>query len=309
MVRSLDPIDLVIAGPTASGKSLLALEWAQKNGAEIVSADSRQIYREISIGTGKPSLLEQEAIPHHMIDLCSVQDVYSAGAFARDARRAIERIQSRGKRVVLCGGTGLYIKALLHGIVELPEGDPSSGEDFRAAMENVPTAELYSRLANVDPERAKHLFPNDRVRILRALFLYESTGLPPTELYRLSQGEGIPIRTFVVLSPERIWLHKAIERRVALMLSHGWVEEVEDLLSRGGHPDWPGFASLGYREVMSHLAGKMTQEELLHAIVLKTRQYAKRQMTWFRHMEGAISVESPKNSGFSWSLLQTMIKS
>ena len=309
MVGSLEPIDLVIAGPTASGKSSLALEWAQKNGAEIVSADSRQIYREISIGTGKPSRSEQESIPHHMIDLCSVQEVYSAGAFVRDARRAIEVIQSRGKKVVVCGGTGLYIKALLQGIVELPEGNPSSGEDFRAAMENVSTSDLYSRLANVDPERAKRLFPTDRVRILRALFLYQSTGLPPTELYRLSRGEGIPVRTFLVLSPDRSWLHQAIEHRVAQMLSHGWVEEVEELLAQGGHPDWPGFASLGYREVMEHLAGKTTREELLNAIVLKTRQYAKRQMTWFRHMEGAISVDSPKNSGFSWSLLQTMIKS
>ncbi|MGC8529880.1 MAG: tRNA (adenosine(37)-N6)-dimethylallyltransferase MiaA [Leptospirillia bacterium] len=309
MVRSLDPIDLVLAGPTASGKSALAMEWAQKNEAEIVSADSRQIYREISIGTGKPSRSEQESIPHHMIDLCSVKDVYSAGAFVRDARRAIEKIQSRGKKVVVCGGTGLYIKSLLQGIVDLPEGDPLSANAFRASMESVPTTDLYSRLADVDPERAKLLFPNDRVRILRALFLYNSTGLPPTELYRISRGEAIPVRTFLVLSPERRWLHQAIEHRVVQMLSHGWVEEVEELLSRGGDPSWPGFSSLGYREVMAHLSGKITQEELLLAIVLKTRQYAKRQMTWFRHMEGAIYVDSPPNSGFSWSLLQTMIKS
>ncbi len=305
MVRSLAPIDLVIAGPTASGKSQLAMRWAREIGGEIVSADSRQIYREISVGTGKPSLSDQEAVPHHTLDLCSIRDVYSAGAFVRDARRAIEKIQARGNKVIVCGGTGLYIKALLEGIVDLPESDSTSSETFRESMEEFSTPTLYLRLMELDPERARLLSPRDRVRILRALFLHELTGLPPTELYRRSRGQALSFRSFIVLSPDRETLYASIERRVALMLDEGWVAEVEDLLSQGCNPEWPGFASLGYREVVAHLDGRLALGELREAIVRKTRQYAKRQVTWFRHMAGAIPVDpakAPHSLGVSFKI-------
>ncbi|MGC8500698.1 MAG: tRNA (adenosine(37)-N6)-dimethylallyltransferase MiaA [Leptospirillia bacterium] len=297
MVRPLEAVDLVIAGPTASGKSRMALTWARANDGEIVSVDSRQIYREISVGTGKPSLADRDLVPHHLIDICPIREPYSAGAFVRDARRAIGEIQSRGKRVVLCGGTGLYLRSLLDGIVSLPErpGSPDiEGEEVRRRMEAIPTAALYERLAGVDPLRAESLHPGDRVRLLRALFLYDVYGLPPTELYRRYRGEGLSFRTFLVLSPERSLLYEAIGRRVEEMLSAGWIGEVEELLSFGADPASPGFDSLGYREVVEHLAGRLTREELQGAIVLKTRQYAKRQVTWFRHMRGAVAVDPEK---------------
>ncbi len=294
MVRPLEAVDLVIAGPTASGKSRMALAWARAHDGEIVSVDSRQVYREISVGTGKPSRADREGVPHHLIDLCSIREPYSAGAFVRDARRAIEEIQSRKKRVVLCGGTGLYLRALLDGIVVLPEtpGSPAlEGEEYRRRMEAVPTAVLYERLAGVDPPRAQALHPGDRVRLLRALFLYDLYGLPPTELYRRYRGEGLSVRSFLVLSPERSRLYEAIGRRVEEMLSAGWIEEVEALLSSGADPASPGFDSLGYREVVAHLSGRLTRQELQAAIAQKTRQYAKRQVTWFRHMRGALAVD------------------
>ncbi len=309
MVRPLAPIDLVIAGPTASGKSRFAMAWALENGGEIVSADSRQIYREISVGTGKPSLSDREAVPHHMIDICSVHDVYSAGAFVRDARRAIEMIQSRGKKVVVCGGTGLYLKALLEGIVDISEGGNADSKAFRDSMDPFSTSDLYADLVKVDPERASMLAAGDRVRILRALFLYQVTGTPPTELYRRSRGESLSAHTFFAFSPGREELYASIGYRVAQMLSDGWIREVEELLAQGSDPGWPGFASLGYREVVAYLGGGIGMEELRETIVRKTRQYAKRQVTWFRHMDGATPVDPAKIHGFPWSLPQTMIKS
>jgi tRNA dimethylallyltransferase len=296
VVRPLKPIDLVVAGPTASGKTRLAIAWAQIFNAEIISADSRQIYREISIGTGKPSREERDLVPHHLFDLCSVTETYSAGDFVRDAKSAIRDIQERGKRVVVCGGTGLYMKALLRGLVDLPERDFSRYELYRKDQESLSTESLYDRLMEADPARGTAIHPHDRVRILRAMYLMEKYSAPPTELYERFRGEGVLALRVVGLDPGRETLHLSISDRVSRMLREGWVDEVKSLLKAGASPTAPGFNSLGYQEILDCLLGKGLWDTLESRIVLKTRQYAKRQMTWFRHMED-ITWISPSDSG------------
>ncbi len=298
MVRPLDPIDLVITGPTASGKSRLAISWAKKFDAEIISADSRQIYREISIGTGKPSVEERESVPHHLFDLCPVTVTYSAGDFVRDAREVIKRIQREGKRIVLCGGTGLYIEALLKGLVALPDR-ATHYEVFRKSLGEFSTPSLYAKIAHADPVRAQSIHPNDRVRILRALYLFEEFKTPPTELYERFRGDGVRALRIVGLDPGREILAGQISQRVSLMLREGWIAEVEDLLRIGVPPDSPGFNSLGYREIIDCLLNKVSWEGLESRIVTKTRQYAKRQMTWFRHMDNLTWISPSETGSFS----------
>lgn len=307
MFRPLAPVDLVISGPTASGKSRFAIAWAKQFNAEVISADSRQVYRELSIGTGKPSPQEREEIPHHLLDRCSVTETYSAGDFVRDARSAIRDIQERGKRVIVCGGTGLYIKALLGGLVELPKLSSSHYESFRRQLETVSTESLHDRLCLADPSRARAIHPHDRVRILRGLYLLEQFSLPPTELYERFRGQGIPANRVVGLDPGRESLYAGIAMRVSRMLQEGWVDEVDGLLKAGIPPDSAGFNSLGYREVIDCLCGRAPWADLEERIIVKTRQYAKRQLTWFRHMDqlmwihpeesGSFSLEPPSNYG------------
>lgn len=294
MVRSLAPVDLVIVGPTAAGKSRLAVEWARSHGGEIVSADSRQVYRGLSIGTGTPTIMERRGIPHHLLDLCSPTEVFSAGDFVRHAREAIGEIQDRGKRVVLCGGTGLYLSALRKGLVAIPSKGSAHQEAFRERLANDPTPVLHERLNASDPSRAREIHPNDRVRVLRALYLMEEFALPPSDLYAAHRGEGLTFQCLVGLWPGRETLHARIASRVRRMMEDGWVSEVRTLLDSGVPEEAPGFNSLGYRDILDVLSGRTCWEGLEERIVLRTRQYAKRQMTWFRHMEGVGWIDGPE---------------
>ena len=297
MVRPIESVDLVIAGPTASGKSRLALALAHAMEAEIISADSRQIYREISVGTGKLRPEDREGIPHHLLDCCSLQESYSAGDFVRSARETIRDIRSRGKGVILCGGTGLYLEALLNGLVELPPRPPGHYSSFRENLRELPEEELYARLRAADPDRASQIHPHDRVRILRALYLREEFSLSATDLYDKFRGRGIGWGAILGLDPGREIRHLRISERVHAMFANGWIEEVDDLLARGFSPSAPGFDSLGYREVISFLEGKISRRDLVERVILKTRQYAKRQMTWFRHMDGIRWVDPGRGEG------------
>ncbi|MCL5284400.1 MAG: tRNA (adenosine(37)-N6)-dimethylallyltransferase MiaA [Nitrospirae bacterium] len=301
MVRSLESVDLVIAGPTASGKSHLALALAHTMDAEIISADSRQIYREISVGTGKLRPEEREGILHHLLDCCSLTESYSAGDFVREARKAILAIRGRGKRIILCGGTGLYLEALLKGLVELPSRPPGHYAAFRERLREVPESELYARLVSIDTERAGQIHPNDRFRLLRALYLWEEFSLAPSDLYDRFRAQGIGWGAIIGLDPGQEMRLKRISDRVHSMFGKGWIEEVEALLAKGYSPEAPGFDSLGYRDVIAFLEGRISRTDLLERVILKTRQYAKRQMTWFRHMEGIRWVD-PGGEGFPLDL-------
>ncbi len=286
MVRPLATVDLAIVGPTASGKSRLALALAHEMDAEILSADSRQIYREISVGTGKILPEEREGIPHHLLDRCMIAESFSAGDFVREARDAIDEIRSRGKRVILCGGTGLYVESLLSGIVDLPRRPPGHYEDYRKGLLSVSTDALYDRLRESDPDRAATLHRNDRFRILRALYLREEFSLPSSALFEAFRTPGVACGEILGLDPGREKRLSLIDGRVRHMFANGWIEEVESLLRGGAEPESPGFNSLGYREVIAFLKGRLTRTALVDAVIVKTRQYAKRQMTWFRHMDG-----------------------
>ncbi len=303
MVRPLDSVDLAILGPTASGKSRLALALAHAMDAEIVSADSRQIYREIFVGTGKLLPVEREGIPHYLLDRCSVTESFSAGDFVREARKAIADIRARGKRVILCGGTGLYVESLLSGIVDLPPRPPGHYEDYREGLQAVSTEALYARLRTSDPERAAHLHPNDRFRITRALYLREEFSLPSSELFEAFRTPGMECGEILGLDPGREKRISLIENRVRAMFANGWIEEVEALLAEGVVPEAPGFNSLGYREVIAFLKGALTRPALIESVMLKTRQYAKRQMTWFRHMGGIRWIVSGSGNGDPLDLL------
>lgn len=278
-------IDIVVVGPTASGKTLWASRWARENGAEIVSADSRQIYRGLDIGTAKPDPSLVQEIPHHLIDVRNPDESYSAGQFVRDAREAIHGIRARGNKVAVVGGTGLYIKALLFGLIELPREDLVARESFLKEKESCSSEFLYDSLLKCDPERAKMLSPEDRYRVLRALWLNEWMGMPPSRLYETQKkDDGISYGRLIGLDPGRERLYGRIDRRVEQMMESGWGDEVRRLLLEGFSPESQGFRSLGYKEILRYILGEIEKDEALKSIQQKTRQFAKRQMTWFRHM-------------------------
>lgn len=279
-------IDMVVVGPTASGKTLWAIDWAACHGAEIISADSRQIYREMDIGTAKPSATLREKVSHHLLDIRHPGESYNAGQFVRDARRAIQDIQSRGRKVALVGGTGLYIKALLFGLLELAPEDAHAREAFIREKDDMATEALYENLIQKDPERANKVSSRDRYRILRALWLIHSNGMPASRLYaeQIQGAGGISHAGIVGLAPPREILYARINDRVDEMLANGWVEEVRELQKKGYGRDDPGFRSLGYREIHDYLSGRTGYHETVVLIKQKTRQFAKRQMTWFRNM-------------------------
>lgn len=280
----VNSIDLVVVGPTASGKTVWATEWALKNNAEIISADSRQIYRGLEIGTAKPGRDILNAVPHHLVNILNPNQSYSAGAFCREARTAILDVKSRGKKVVLVGGTGLYIRSLLFGILELPDEDLLLKKSFFDLWGSKTSEELHEELTRRDPERAENLSVSDRYRVMRSLWLSEWMGVPPTKLFASRSVAGVPFNKIVGIDPGRHALYERIDKRVVSMMQRGWGEEVQQLLANGCSPTDPAFRSLGYPEVLDFLKGKRGFDDTIAIVQRKTRQFAKRQMTWFRHM-------------------------
>lgn len=275
---------LAIVGPTASGKSALALRVAQRVGGEIVSVDSRQAYRGLDIGTAKPSAADRAAIPHHLVDILDPAETSNAETYARLAHEAIRTIASRGKLPVIVGGSGLYFRAIRDGLFSI-ELIPSARAAFAQSVAAVPDAELRRRLSAVDAESARRIHPNDRYRIVRALEVYELTGMPLSEHLRLHRSER-PERgvRFVAAGLElpRHELHRRIDERTEGMLRGGWVDEVRGLLEGGADPDWPGMRTLGYPDIVEHILGDTPIAETAQRIRERTHQYAKRQITWFK---------------------------
>jgi tRNA dimethylallyltransferase len=287
------PKIVIITGPTASGKSTLALDVAEQIGGRIVSADSGAVYRHLDIGTAKPTLSERRRVPHHLIDIFDPDQQCNAMAYARAADTAIKEIIAGGAIPIVAGGTGLYLKALVFGVFELPG---SSGETagMREALSAVPTDLLREELEQVDAPSARSIGPNDRVRIIRALEIYRLTGVPKSELaarHEFAQKRYDAL-TFG-LSMERRVLYERIDRRVDEMIASGIVREVEGLLEMGYAPQSPGLSTIGYKEMVDCLSGKIDLQEAVFLIKRKTRRYAKRQMTWFRKMEGVRWVDYP----------------
>jgi tRNA dimethylallyltransferase len=281
---------IVLGGPTGSGKSDLALKLAEEIGAEIVNADSMQVYRRLDIGTAKPSAADLARVPHHLIDILDPDQDFTASDFRREAAAAIADIERRGKRAIVVGGTGLYIRALLHGLVDSPTGDP----ELRRQFDDVPGEELMRRLSLVDPETAERLYPNDRVRLIRALEVYLQTGRP-ISAYRSEHAfsEANYDALKMAIRVEREELYRRTDLRVEKMLEAGLVEEVRSLLAAGYGRELKAMRSIGYKEVTAYLAGEMTLDEAVTLIKRDTRRYAKRQMTWFGREKDIYWLEYP----------------
>lgn len=278
------PLLVCLMGPTASGKTELAIALAAELDCELVSVDSALVYRGLDIGSAKPDH------PHHLVDICDPSEAYSAARFASDARALVEDIIARGRTPLLVGGTMLYFKALLEGLAEMPEADPviRAQIEREAAQQGWP--QMHRQLAAVDPEAAARIHPRHSQRLGRALEVYRATGIPLSTYHaRGSRDEGAITRDLyrvvqLALCPvDRAQLHRRIEQRFGLMLDAGLVEEVRELRARGDlHPHLPAIRAVGYRQVWRYLDGHCTLEEAQEKAVAATRQLAKRQLTWLR---------------------------
>jgi tRNA dimethylallyltransferase len=276
----------VLTGPTGTGKTDVALALAREFPLEIVSVDSAQVYRGLDIGSAKPSAEVRARIRHHLIDLVEPDASYSAGQFVRDAARAIEDIEARGRVPLLVGGTMLYLRALTGGIAELPEGSAGLRAEFDAQAAAVGWAGMHARLAEVDPAAAARIHPNDAQRIQRALEVHAVTGQPISTL-QLRTAAALPrdFRIVALIPSDRARLHAALEQRFAQMLAAGLLQEVRGLHARGDLTDVnPAIRAVGYRQLWAHLDGAYPLETAVTRAVAATRQLAKRQMTWLRSM-------------------------
>jgi tRNA dimethylallyltransferase len=282
------PAAFVLLGPTASGKSTLALSLAAQHPVEIVSVDSAQVYRGMDIGTAKPSAAERRAVPHHLIDLVAPTEAYSAGRFREDALRAIAGILARGKIPLLVGGTMLYYRALASGIDEMPAADPAlrAQIDAEAAARGWPA--LHAELARVDPETAARLKPADAQRIQRALEVHRLTGKSISEFHGKATGElPFELKAFSLVPADRAELHRRIAARFDEMLKAGLVEELDGLRRKFAlGPKLPSMRCVGYRQAWQFLEGSIDARALRETGVAATRQLAKRQLTWLRSLPG-----------------------
>ncbi len=276
---------VVILGPTGVGKSGIALGLAAKLRGEIINADSMQVYRGLDIGTDKPSPADRRAVPHHLLDVAEPGTQFTAADFVAGALEAMAGIHGRGAVPFVVGGTGLYIKALLDGLFPGPGRNPKVRSRLEAEAARDGLEALYRRLEAVDPAYALKIRARDRIRIVRALEVFETTGKPISEHFRGTESFVKGLRQVRVgLELERPVLVRRIEERVDRMFAAGLVKEVEGLLARGVPPDAPAFKGLGYKQVLSFLRSEISLDEARDLVKRETRRFAKRQMTWFRKM-------------------------
>lgn len=274
---------VVVAGPTASGKSELAVRIAEQVGGEIINADSMQFYSGMEIGTARPARELMARVPHHLFGVVTPDINYTAAAFIADARRVIADIAGRGRVPVVVGGTGLYIRALLCGLAASPPSDEEYRQGLVDFAEQHGNQALHARLLEIDPEAAARLHSNDRLRVIRALEVYHQTGRP-FSLYQLDHGFNEEwCRAFKIgIDVERSLLYARIEERVDMMVAAGLLAEVKGLIDKGYSPALKSMGAIGYKEMCGHLAGRYTLAEAVSLIKRNTRRYAKRQVTWFK---------------------------
>ncbi|HEY5674575.1 MAG TPA: tRNA (adenosine(37)-N6)-dimethylallyltransferase MiaA [Malonomonas sp.] len=296
MSQNQQPL-LVICGPTASGKTAWALQLARRYPLEIISADSRQVYRQMDIGTAKASAAERAQIPHHMIDLIDPDQEFSVADFVDQARPLIDQIHQAGKLPCVVGGTGLYIRALLGGLAPVPSGDEALRAELHQRESSEGAGTLHRELLQVDPVSAAAIHPNNLIRLVRALEVYHLSGQPLSELQAGHRFAEQPYRV-MKLAPqqERDQLYRRIDSRAKQMLEEGLIAETEWLVARYS-ANLKALQTLGYREVLGYLARELDATQLLETIAQHTRQYAKRQLTWFRKEPEIIWVDSLSESG------------
>ena len=279
----MKPTVIVIGGPTASGKSKLGVELAKKINGEIISADSMQIYKDMDIGTAKITNEEMEGINHYMIDFLSPEERYSVSDYKENAEKCIEEILQKGKTPIIVGGTGLYIDSLIYGIEFAHEEiDTEYREELNKMAEEGKLEELYNKAIEIDPVAMEKISPNDKKRIIRVLEIYHKTGMTKTEQDIKSRENEVKYNYKVfAIDMDREVLYERINKRVDLMLDNGLIEEVEELLKKYKNFK-TAMQGLGYKEVVEYLNGIVNKEEMIENLKRKTRNYAKRQLTWFR---------------------------
>lgn len=288
-MQSKQPI-VCLMGPTASGKTALAIDLTQRYPFEIISVDSAMVYRDMNIGTAKPSQEEQRIAPHRLIDLCDPEEPYSAGRFIKDAISAIKDIQANGNIPLLVGGTMLYFRALQEGVASLPTADPIIRDRLlqEAAQKGWPT--MHAQLKKIDPQTAEQLHPNDAQRIQRALEVFEISGQTMSELQSANANPPLeyPCINLVIEPNDRKHLHQRIEKRFADMLEQGFIEEVKRLKERANlHSKLPSIRTVGYRQAWNYLDGQYDKDTMTERAIIATRQLAKRQLTWLRGWKNA----------------------
>lgn len=281
--KSLPEI-LVLTGPTATGKTKIGIELAQKLNGEIISADSRQVYKLMDIGTAKPTPQERKEAVHHLLDVVFPDETYSAGRFAREAEIIIEQILNRQKLPIIVGGTGLYLKSLIYGIFESPRVKEEIRKELRQEAEHYGLQNIYERLADIDPLTAGRISPKDRVRIIRALEIYEVTGRPISELQTQwkKKQKKYEFKTYGIIM-NRKKLYERINSRVDRMIEQGFLGEVKNLKQQGYSFELPALRTFGYLDFFNYLQGKVGLGEAIEKFKQGTRNFAKRQLTWFRH--------------------------
>jgi len=275
---------LVLVGPTAAGKTALAVKVARKLQTDIISADSAQVYRYLDIGTAKPTEKEKKTAPHHLIDIVDPDCYFSAADYQHQAGKIINKLWQDKKMPFMVGGTGLYINAVIEGYAF---GQKGANQQVREHYEQLASTQgletLYKRLLNIDPRAASKIHPNDRKRIIRALEVYDLEGLPISEQVARTAGKQRPyVTTIFGLYMDREKLYERIERRIDSMLEAGWLDEVRLLYEKGYHENHPGMQILGYRQLLAYLHGNNGWDYTVKEIKKQTRNLAKRQLTWFR---------------------------
>ncbi len=279
----MDDTLIIIAGPTAVGKTDLSLALATKLNAEIISADSMQVYRHMNIGTAKPTAVQQQLVKHHLLDVVDPDQGFSVADYQSHFDLAIRDILNRGKIPIMVGGTGLYIRACTQSFVFDPGGaDPLFREQLRLEAKQSGTAQLHERLGMIDPVSALKIHPNDLVRIIRALEVFHSTGIPISELQPKRNLNAFERLIYLFFDRDRIELYQRIEQRVDAMIAVGFADEVRTLLEMGYSPNLKPMQSLGYRQIIAFLQQDLPWESAVNEIKKATRNYAKRQLTWFR---------------------------
>lgn len=296
------PTAVFIMGPTASGKTDLAIELVKHYPFEIISVDSALIYKDMNIGTAKPTKEELAVAPHHLIDFLDPAQSYSTAAFRADALQAMADIHARNKIPLLVGGTMLYHRSLLYGLSELPRADEAIRAKLQAEAEVHGAEFMHQKLTAIDPQAAKKIHPNDPQRVQRALEVYEITGKSMTQLQQENRAEALPWDTYkIIIAPEsRDLLRERIAIRFKQMIEQGFIEEVQGLFKRGDLDlSLPSMRAVGYRQVWEYLQGKMNKEQMIERGITITRQFAKRQMTWLRREEDAVWIATEADDIFA----------
>ncbi len=305
------PHALAILGPTASGKTALALHIAEKIPVEIISLDSALVYRGMDIGTAKPSLQEQAAVPHHLIDIISPLECYSAAEFVGDCSRLCQEISARGRLPLIVGGTMMYFHALTNGLNDLPEADAEVRRQLSEEKAQHGLAGLYRRLQAVDPLTADRLQPSDSQRIERALEVWMLTGQALSEHFRRQNDyrPSVALKTLALIPDDRSLLHRRIARRFENMLEQGFLDEMRALQQHYPEltPDLPSMRCVGYRQAWDYLAGVAGYEEFVEKGIVATRQLAKRQLTWLRKLMPDETADCGQTAEAIWPTVQAVL--